>query len=198
MTMDHRDLTETFRFEYEDDRQDEIWRKGFFRVSSKSFILLFFSTEKLTRLFLLKEVQPSQDRKMTTRHDLNDLITCFRYYDVFVQTRSRMTTRSSFLDRPANFSGPKTNFKIKTSWIVAQFLEHKPVNFALLTYSFIVLFSKLLNFDLECKHNNHKISFRALKVTGTFENQAPGRLSCFPAIMTLVHAQYFLEKISFS
>ena len=95
------------------------------------FTFFFFSTEKLTRLFLLK------DRKMTTT-------TCFRYYDVFVQTRSSMTTRGSFLDRPGNFSGPKTNLKIKTGWIVAQFLADKLVNFVSLTYCFVVLFSKLL------------------------------------------------------
>ena len=69
--------TETFRFESEDDCEDEIWRKVFFVYSQKT-LFYFFLTEKLIRLFLLKEVQPSHDRKMTTRHDLNDLITCFR------------------------------------------------------------------------------------------------------------------------
>ena len=92
----------------------------------------------------MKEVQPSHDRKMTTRHDLNDLITCFCYYDVFGQTCIRMTTRGSFLERPGNFSGPKTNLKINTCWIEAQFLAHKLVNFASLTYSLIELFSNLL------------------------------------------------------
>ena len=76
--------------------------KVFFVYSQKVSFYFFFLTEKLTRLFLVKEVQPSHDRKMTTRHDLNDLITCFRYYDVFVQTLSRMTTRGSFLDGPGN------------------------------------------------------------------------------------------------
>ena len=52
--------------------------------------------------------------------------------------------RGSFLERPGNFSGPKANFKIKTCWIVAQFLAHKPVNFASLIDSFTVLFSKWL------------------------------------------------------
>ena len=49
-----------------------------------------------------------------------------------------------FLERPGNFPGPKANFKIQTTWIVAQFLAHKPVNFASSTDSFIVLFCKLL------------------------------------------------------
>ena len=49
-----------------------------------------------------------------------------------------------FLERPDNFSGPKPNFEIKTSWIAAKFLAHKLVNFASLTDSFIVSFSKLL------------------------------------------------------
>ena len=53
-------------------------------------------------------------------------------------------TLDPFLERPGNFSGAKANFEIETCWIVAQFLAHKPVNFALLTDSFIVSFSKLV------------------------------------------------------
>ena len=49
-----------------------------------------------------------------------------------------------FLEKPGNFSGPKTNFKIKTCLMVAKGLPHKPVNFVSLTDSFIVLFSKTL------------------------------------------------------
>ena len=43
-----------------------------------------------------------------------------------------------------NFLGPKANFEMKTCWIVAQFLDHKPVNCASLTDTFIESFSKLL------------------------------------------------------
>ena len=42
------------------------------------------------------------------------------------------------------FSGLKANLKIKTCWIVSQFIAHKPISFALLTDSFIMSFSKLL------------------------------------------------------
>jgi len=49
-----------------------------------------------------------------------------------------------FLEMPGNFSGLKANFKIHTCGIAAQFLVHKPLNFALLTDSFSLLFSKLL------------------------------------------------------
>ena len=52
--------------------------------------------------------------------------------------------RGPFLERPRNFLGPKANFKIRICWIGAQFLAHKPVNFASLTDSFIISFSKLL------------------------------------------------------
>ena len=52
--------------------------------------------------------------------------------------------RGLFLERPRNFLGAKANFKIRICWIVAQFLAHKPVNFASLTDSFIISFSKLL------------------------------------------------------
>ena len=48
------------------------------------------------------------------------------------------------LETPGNVSGPKANFKIKTCWMVAQFLAHKPVNLASLTVSYIASFSKLL------------------------------------------------------
>ena len=58
----------------------------------------------------------------------------------FLETPSR----GLFLERSVNFSIPNSNFKIKTCWIVAQFIAHKPVNFASLTDSFIVSFSKLL------------------------------------------------------
>ena len=45
----------------------------------------------------------------------------------------------TFFEGPGNFSGPKGNFEIKTCYIAAQFLAHKPVNSASLTNSFIVL-----------------------------------------------------------
>ena len=60
-----------------------------------------------------------------------------------------LRTRGPFLERPDNFSsGPKANFKIKTCWMVAQFLADNPVNSAPLIDSFIVLFSKYWSFDL--------------------------------------------------
>ena len=45
---------------------------------------------------------------------------------------------------PITFWALKAKFEIKACWIVAQFLAHKPVNFASLTDSFSVSFSKLL------------------------------------------------------
>ena len=67
---------------------------------------------------------------------------------------------------------PKANVKIKTCWIVAQFLAPKPVQVALLTDSFIVLFQNYWNFNLNCKHGKHKTAFGTWKVTGTFKKQA--------------------------
>ena len=52
-----------------------------------------------------------------------------------------------FLERPEIFSGLKVNFKIKTCWIVAQFLAHKPVK-------------NYWNFVRKCKHGKHKTAFR--------------------------------------
>ena len=51
-------------------------------------------------------------------------------------------------------------------------VAHKPVNFASIVS--LYHFQNYWNFDLECKHGKHKITFRAGKVTGTFEKQAPG------------------------
>ena len=79
-----------------------------------------------------------------------------------------------FLERPDNFSGPKANFEIKTCWIVAQFLSHKPANFASLTDSFIIAFSKLLKLWSWMQTCKHKTGFRVRKVVGSFEKRVPG------------------------
>ena len=56
-----------------------------------------------------------------------------------------LSSWGSFLEGPGNFSGPKAYFIVKTGWIAAQFLAHKPVNFASLTDRFILIsFSNLL------------------------------------------------------
>ena len=41
-----------------------------------------------------------------------------------------LNPEAGFSKGPVAFRGPKANFKIKTCWIVAQFLAHKPVNVA--------------------------------------------------------------------
>ena len=56
-----------------------------------------------------------------------------------------------FLQKTDNFSGLKANFEIKTSWTVAKFLAHKPVNFPSFTDNFIVLFSKLLIIEMQTR-----------------------------------------------
>ena len=86
----------------------------------------------------------------------------------------RLGSGAHFSKDPENVSGPKANFRVKTCWILAQFLAHKAVQIVSITDSSIVLFSKLLKLDLECKH---KTVFRVRKVTGTFEKQAPGLVS---------------------
>ena len=55
-----------------------------------------------------------------------------------------------------------------------EFLMHRPVNYASLTDGFIKSFSKVLHFDLECKHGKCKTAFGGQTVTGTFKKQAPG------------------------
>ena len=53
----------------------------------------FFSPKKLVRLFLLKEVKPSPDRKMI---NFLHLITCSRHYDILAKSRCRMTMVITF------------------------------------------------------------------------------------------------------
>ena len=48
---------------------------------------------------------------------------------VCVDVSDSLVPRDPFLERPGNFSGPKSNFEIKTSWILAEFQAHELVNF---------------------------------------------------------------------
>ena len=82
--------------------------------------------------------------------------------------------RGPFHESTENFLGPKENFEIKNSWIVAQFLANKPVNFASLTDSLIVSLSKLLKLWYWMQIRQTRNSFPGLKsYRGTFEKQAP-------------------------
>ena len=69
------------------------------------------------------------------------------------------------------FGPAKASFKVKTCWILAQLLPHKPVNFASLTDSFITSFKIIETLILNA---NTKQNFRGRKVIGTFEKQAAG------------------------
>ena len=92
----------------------------------------------------------------------------------FAQYGSRQfVIRGPFLQRPGNFSSPKANFEVKTCklLIVAQFLAHKPVNFASLTDVFILPIFKITEtLILNAKHGKQKTAFRARKVIGTSRN----------------------------
>ena len=79
----------------------------------------------------------------------------------------------SFLERPGNFSGPKANVKIKTCWIIAQFLAHKPVNFASLIDSFIVLFSNRLKLWSWMQKQQRQNSFPGPKSYRGFRETGP-------------------------
>ena len=89
---------ETVRFEDEEDFKKEIWLKVFSRILKKrqpwKHCFTFFSPEKLTRLFLWTEVQPSPDRHKMIK--LPTLITCSRLYDILAKTRGGMTTATAF------------------------------------------------------------------------------------------------------
>ena len=78
-----------------------------------------------------------------------------------------------FLERHGNFSDQKTNFKIKTCWIVAPFLAHKPNKIASLSDSFIVLFSKLLKLWSWMQTRQTQNSFPGLKSYRNFLETGP-------------------------
>ena len=94
---------------------------------------------------------------------------------ILTQSFLRSLVVASERTRWARFSkGPVTFWtrrQIKTCWMVAKFLAHKPASSASLTDSFIDSFSTLL-IDLKCKQSEHKTAFRSRKVTGTFEKRA--------------------------
>ena len=84
--------------------------------------------------------------------------------------------RGPFLKRSGNFSRPKGNFKINhysTCWIVAQLLAHNLFNFALLTDSFIVSFSKLLRRWSWIQKRQTQNSFPGQKRDRDFQTTAP-------------------------
>ena len=58
-----------------------------------------------------------------------------------------------FSKDPETFWARRQIFKIKTCWIVTQFLSHKPFSFISSADSFIVLFSKLLKLTLVLNEN---------------------------------------------
>ena len=86
---------------------------------------------------------------------------------------------------PITFWALKAKFEIKACWIVAQFLAHKPVNFASLTDSFIVSFSKLLKLWSWMKTRQTLNSFSGPKSYRDFQE------------MGLLASVEKLEKISF-
>ena len=102
-------------------------------------------------------------------------------------------TWDPFLGRPDNFSGPKANFEIKTSWIAAKFQAHKPVNFASLTDSFIISFSKLLKLWswMQTRHAN------TANIKQLFTNGPLLREVFFPVLRfsTLIKNQRFQIQI---
>ena len=63
--------------------------------------------------------------------------------------------------------------KTVTRSIEGQFLSHTPINFASLTDSFVVLFSILLNFDLECSAQQTQNSFLGPKSYRDFRETGP-------------------------
>ena len=60
------------------------------------------------------------------------------------QPRPRLSSRGPFLERPGNFSGPKSDIQIEIKRTRARVLARKLLHFVSLTDSFIMLDAKLL------------------------------------------------------
>ena len=58
--------------------------------------------------------------------------------------KAKHLARGPFLERPGNFSGPKSNIQIEIQRIRAQVLASRLLHFVSLTDSFIMLDAKLL------------------------------------------------------
>ena len=146
-----------------------------FRIQTIELLKLFFKfkdvfvhTDSDIRDFCLKQDKSNLSKRMFNKSSEEN---CRLVAWVPLQT---VRAWGPFLERPGNFSCPKANFEIETCWIVAQFLSHKPANFASLTDSFIIAFSKLLKLWSWMQTCKHKTGFRARRVFGSFEKRAPG------------------------
>ena len=95
--------------------------------------LSFFGSRFISRVAKTENPVPRLSLLRNQRHSMT--------FSRFI----RLIIRDQFLERSKNFSGhAKANFRIKTCWIVAQFLAQKPDSLLQsLTDSFIVSFSKL-------------------------------------------------------
>ena len=58
--------------------------------------------------------------------------------------RRKKYSRGPFLERPGNFSGPKSNIQVEIKRVRARVLAKKLLHFVSLTDSFIMLDAKLL------------------------------------------------------
>ena len=72
------------------------WRNRKKKTPRKASFYFFFSPEKFARLVLLQEVMFSSNCRMIKLTIFDTPVTCFRQYDIFTKTHSRMTRISLF------------------------------------------------------------------------------------------------------
>ena len=99
--------------------------------TAESFILIFFSPQKLVRLFILKEVKPSLDRKMIK---FTHLVTCSRHYDILAKSRRRMTTAITF-SRKRTLAHALTILRGNLVLLVVLFLESTALSYSTKAFS---------------------------------------------------------------
>ena len=93
--------------------------------------------------------------------------------------------------------GLRANFKIKTCWIVPQFLAHKPIKIASFADSFIVLFSKLLKLWSWMQTQQTQNSFPGPKSYRDFRETAARPLCAQRFWSVAVHCFVLAAKLLF-
>ena len=108
------------------------------------FIAYFSTVINLANQIMIPESGIMDGRHQNKVYRLPSLLFSPRPRPARFARRFSFSPKGPFLGRPGNFSGPKANFKITTCLMVAQFQAYKPVNFASLNDSFLVLFLKII------------------------------------------------------
>ena len=85
---------------------------------------------------------------------------CWPYYFSLTWIWNLTSNLEPLSRRSENFTGPKANFKVKTCWIMAQFLAHKPVQFCFVNWWYYwMIFKRIRTLIFNANRTNTKHLF---------------------------------------